>query len=296
MATDASCLAIINGEQVNDTISRFGQETGAIYVVDASDCWIAALADIDNQIALAESALSAFNLLHLDTSEVTLAIAEISSVREYATGSMIFSQWQWDHNDLNEDDQVGLCWYQDSGSRSQENAASCWAFTYTNGGYDQGYSYLVKPSKIGVATTLDSFDPVDPAIPAGTGGSWILKGPEDATETEKIAFGVRFSPSEGSNADPAVIAGTAEVVTYVSSRTAQTNASEEGTALLADGHFHLQQVTDNFSANIKWQSEQVDLNCWDEPSCNYVPPKKTGATAVTTVGAILAAFAALLTF
>ena len=93
MVTSAACLAVLDGTNVNETITRFGQETGAIYVVDASDCWAESLADIDNQIALAEDALNAFNLLHLDTSEVLAAIQEISSVREYATGSMVFSQW-----------------------------------------------------------------------------------------------------------------------------------------------------------------------------------------------------------
>jgi hypothetical protein len=85
-------------------------------------------------------------------------------------------------------------------------------------------------------------------------------------------------------------------VTYKSSRTVASSASEESTALFANTHFHLQQVTDNFSANVRWQSEQVELNCWSEATCAYVPPTGTGATAVTTVGAILAATVALLSF
>ena len=111
MANSAACLAVLEGTNVNEVISRFGQESGAIYAVDASDCWTAAVADIDNQIALAEEALNAFTLLHLETDEVLDAIEEIKGVREYSTGSMIYTQWQWNQGDVSEGDQVGLCWY-----------------------------------------------------------------------------------------------------------------------------------------------------------------------------------------
>ena len=124
--------------------------------------------------------------------------------------------------------------------------------TYSNGIYGSATSYLVKPSRIGANAELATFDPVDPALPAGTGGSWILKGPEDVNDEEKIAFGVRFGPAVGGNSDPAVFPGITEVVTYISSRTSSTSASEEPSALFADGHFHLKQVTDNFSANVRW--------------------------------------------
>lgn len=124
--------------------------------------------------------------------------------------------------------------------------------TYANGTYGSAASYLIKPSRIGANAELDTFDAVDPALPAGTGGSWILRGPEDVNDSEKIAFGVRFGPAIGGNSDPAIYPGITEVVTYISSRTATTSASEESSLLAVDGHFHLKQVTDNFSANIRW--------------------------------------------
>lgn len=82
-------------------------------------------------------------------------------------------------------------------------------------------------------------------------------------------------------------------MTYQASRTAPTSLSEN--TLAAVDHKMLQQ-SNSFGANYRWQSEQVEVLCYSDANCSYVPPPETGATAVTVVGSILAASIAMLSF
>jgi hypothetical protein len=118
-----------------------------------------------------------------------------------------------------------MCFYQDSGSRT-EHAANCWAFNFDNSSYDAGSSYQVRPSTIGTSTTLDEYTPLDVSHPVGTLGTWMLVNPTAAFGTTKIAFAAKFSPIIDDRDDPIIRSGDAEIVTYIASRTAFTNASE----------------------------------------------------------------------
>ena len=143
----------------------------------------------------------------------------IEAVRDYSSGLMLFTSYQWDEALIDSGDQIGLCFYQKSGI-SSENSASCWAYTYNgNGSYSSPDSYLIKPSSIGSNTVLEDFTTVDASLPSGTEGHWFLSSPETAFETTKRAFAARFSPKSDSRGDPTLKVGSAEIVTYQASRT-----------------------------------------------------------------------------
>jgi len=52
--------------------------------------------------------------------------------------------------------------------------------------------------------------------------------PTTAFGTTKIAFTAKFSPVVNDRDDPIISYGKAEIATYITSRTALTNASEQG--------------------------------------------------------------------
>lgn len=187
---------------------------------------------------------------------------------DYSAGKLIFTQWQWDQNDLSSGDQVGFCYYQKSTSAA-ENYASCWAYTYEGGQYDAGKSYLIKPSQIGKQTLLSDFEPIDATLPRGTAGSWIMSTPFTAFDSTKIAFAMRFSPNVSSSADPSVRIGAVEAVTYLQDRPSLISQTETS-ALLATEKMRLMQGVDSFSASTRWQSENQSLACYNEKTC-FVP-------------------------
>jgi hypothetical protein len=151
---------------------------------------------------------------------------------------------------------------------------------------------LIKASTIGVNSQLDDYTPVDASLPSGTEGHWFLSTPEVAFDTTKRVFAARFSPRSDSTSDPSIKVGKAEVITYDSARVKAANPSTE--TLASVDHAMLKQ-SDSFITNHRWQSEQVDLLCYSDANCSYVPPE-TGATAVTVAGTLLAAFVTMLTF
>lgn len=204
---------------------------------------------------------------------------------------MLVTSYQWDEAEISTGDQVGLCFYQKSGKAS-ENSTSCWGYTYSGNGYSSKDSYLVKASTIGVNSQLEDFDPVDASYPTGTEGHWFLSNPENAFDTTVKVWAARFSPKTDATADPSLKVGAAEIVTYQASRTAPTSLAE--TTLAAVDHKMLQQ-SNSFGANYRWQSEQVDVLCYSDANCAYVPPT-TGASAVTMAGTLLAACVAMLSF
>ena len=116
--------------------------------------------------------------------------------------------------------------------------------------------------------------------------------PENAFDTTVRVVAARFSPKSDSTSDPAFEVGSAEIVTYQASRTAPTSLSE--TTLATVDHKMLQQ-SNSFGTNYRWQSEQVEVLCYSDANCSYVPPE-TGASAVTMAGTILAACVAMLSF
>ena len=58
MAETPECLNILNGTTTGATPSSFASGNGFIYLVDGSDCWVNVIAQIDEQLALAESGLN----------------------------------------------------------------------------------------------------------------------------------------------------------------------------------------------------------------------------------------------
>ena len=287
MTEFTNCLSVLAGENTYGNITDFDQGNGQIYIIESKDCWADVSGDIENQLAYAEIGLQALEALHYPTDAIREQMKGIEAVRNYSKGIMLFTSYQWDEAKLENDDQVGLCFYQNSGS------ASCWGYTYGgNGTYTAKDSYLLNPSEIASNTTLDSFAQVDASFPSGTEGHWFLSDPETAFETTKKVFAARFSPESNSEADPSIKTGSADIVTYQASRTTPDTPSEE--TLLATDHKMLQQ-SNSFGSSFRWQVYQVDLLCYSEANCTYVPPS-TGATAVTTVGTLLAACVALLSF
>lgn len=205
---------------------------------------------------------------------------------------MLVTTYQWDEAELAAGDELGVCFYQKSG-KSSENSTSCWSYNYDgNGVYSAPDSYLLKASSIGVNSQLDAYDPVDASYPTGTKGHWFLSYPENAFDTTVRVVAARFSPKSDATSDPSFEVGSAEIVTYQESRTAPTSLSE--TTLATVDHKMLQQ-SNSFGANYRWQSEQVEVLCYSDANCSYVPPT-TGASAVTMAGTILAACVAMLSF
>lgn len=292
MTEYTNCLSVLAGETNYGNITDFAQGNGQIYIVESKDCWADVSGDIENQLAYAEIGIQALEALHYPTDAIREQMKGIEAVRDYSSGVMLFTSYQWDESELENGDQIGLCFYQKSGFAS-ENSTSCWAYTYSgNGAYTARDSYLIKPSSIGSNSTLEDFQPVDASLPSGTEGHWFLSTPETAFETTKKVFAARFSPKSDKRADPSIKVGNAEIVTYQASRTAPNSLNEE--TLLAVDHKMLQQ-SNSFGANFRWQSEQVKLTCYSDANCSYVPPE-TGATSVTVVGTMLAACVALLSF
>ena len=116
--------------------------------------------------------------------------------------------------------------------------------------------------------------------------------PVEAFGTTKIAFTAKFSPILNDRDDPIIKSGDAEIVTYITSRTAFTNASES--ALFSGSERRLGQ---SFDSSAKWSQESVVLSCYDDDSCETTTPDKTsGASVVTTVATILAACVTALVF
>ena len=153
MTDSVACLNILNGSIANSEPTTFGDGAGSIYILESSDCWNNVVGDLDNQIALAAEGLALLQALHYPTSRVEQAIEEISGVRSYASGLLTYTRWQWDQDTLENGDTVGMCWYQPSGSAA-ENHASCWAYEYSNSGYTNARSYLIKPSSIGSNSSI----------------------------------------------------------------------------------------------------------------------------------------------
>ena len=120
-----------------------------------------------------------------------------------------------------------------------------------------------------------------------------MSNPENAFDTTVKVWAARFSPKSGNTSDPTIKVGDAEIVSYQGSRTAPTSLSE--VTLAAVDHKMLQQ-SNSFGANYRWQSEQVEVLCYSDANCSYVPPEPTGASAVTMVGTILAACVTMLAF
>jgi hypothetical protein len=292
-----SCLAVLSGENSYGNVTNFQEGAGQIYIVDAAECWADVEADIENQLAYAEIGIAALEALHYPVETIREQMEGIEGVRDYSGGLMTFTSFQWDESTLESGDQLGLCVYQSSG-KSSENATSCWSVDYAgNGEYTSESSYLLKASTIGSNSQLEDFEPVDASLPSGTKGHWLITEPVVAFETTKKVFAARFSPKSNSTSDPSIKVGTTEVVTYQASRTsAPTNASETSNLSSVD-HMMLKQ-TNSFSTNYRWFSESVELLCYSDANCSYVPPapKPTGASAVTTVGTLLAACAAMLAF
>ena len=292
MTEYTNCLSVLAGENTYGNITDFAQGAGQLWLIDSAKCWADVSGDIENQIAYAEIGIAALEALHYNTDSIKAQIDGIKSVRNYSTGLMLVTSYQWDEAEIAAGDQIGLCFYQKSG-RSSENSTSCWAYDYAgNGAYNSQNSYLVKASTIGVNSQLEDFEPVDASYPTGTEGHWFMSSPENAFDTTVKVWAARFSPKSDSTSDPSIKVGDAEIVTYQASRTAPTNLSES--SLVAVDHKMLQQ-SNSFPANYRWQSEQVSLLCYSDANCSYVPPE-TGATAVTVVGTILAASIAMLSF
>ena len=325
MAETQACLNVLSGATVGGAPSYFDNTNGSIYLLQADDCWAEVVAQVDEQLALAQIGLENLEALHLPTEHVAEAIAEIATTRDYSEGLMVFSSWQWDESLLEEGDDIGMCWYQDSGTTT-ENYAQCWAYRWSGGAYNSGESYALRPSELSDTSTLDDYDPVDATVQVGTKGSWIISGPHEAFETTKIAFTAKFSPKVNDRTDPIIKEGATEVVTYLSSRVSLTNAAEVVADVDTDfslyTHPHLAQS--RWSASPKWTAETVNLGCYTTiaagyvPGCDYVPPPppepepeepvedddddttpttptSTGATALSMAGAILAS-ASLLAF
>lgn len=204
MSDFATCLSILGGENAYDNVTTFGDGAGSIYIVEASSCWADVQGDIENQLAYAEIGIAALEALHYPTDAIREQMAGIEGVRDYSSGIMTFTSYQWDEALLNSGDQIGLCVYQKSG-KSSENATSCWSFEYSgNGVYSDEESYLIKASTIGSESQLADFDPVDASLPDGTEGHWFTTAPAVAFETTKIVFAARFSPTSNSSGDPAI--------------------------------------------------------------------------------------------
>ena len=293
MTEYTNCLSVVAGENPYGNVTDFAQGAGQVYIIEAADCWADVSGDIENQLAYAEIGIAALEALHYPTDAIREQMAGIEAVRDYSNGLMTFTAYQWDESNIVAGDQLGVCLYQKSG-KSSENSTSCWAFGYQgNGAYDNGNSYLIKASEIGANSQLSDFEPVDASLPSGTEGHWFLTSPQIAFDATVRVFATRFSPKSDSTSDPSIKVGSAEVVTYQQSRTAPTIELPESN-LVAIDHPMLTQ-TNNFSTNYRWQSEQVDLTCYSDANCSYVPPA-TGATAVTVAGTMLAACISLLTF
>ena len=150
----------------------------------------------------------------------------------------------------------------------------------------------MKPSTIGVNSTLESFPAIDASYPQGTNGTWIIGTPELATGTTKRVSAYRFNPASSSSFDPAVYSGATEIVTYLSTRSSTTSASE---SLFSADHAMLKQ-TNNFTSNAKWTSEQVTLACYSDSDCSAPAPAETGAVSLAQVGAAVVALTAMLSF
>ena len=290
MTIPPACVSVLDKTTTNAKNSLFNEGNGLIYLLQADECWAGVLATIDNEIALANESLEEIRDLHYETDVVEAAIAEIASIRDYSDGLITFTQWQWDQAQLDDGDAAGVCVYQRS-STSVENAASCWVVEYNAGSYSSADSYLIKPSKIGTQSTINSFEPIDDTVPMGTKGAWLVTEPEVAFNSTRIAFAARFNPAESSPKDPALRIGNAEVVTYLGSR-ALANSGAETTELI-----RLQQASNHFSQNNKWQSEQVEIKCYSEDTCaDPTPTQPTGATSITTFGAAVCAMIAAFVF
>jgi hypothetical protein len=122
MAESIACLNVLDGTTSNDTPTTFDNGNGSIYILDGSECWSAVVLDIESQLELAYAGIAVLESLKLPTDTVEAAVAEVALAMDYSIGLMIFSSWQWDQDLLEDGDQVGMCFYQDSGTRT-ENAA-----------------------------------------------------------------------------------------------------------------------------------------------------------------------------
>ena len=59
----------------------------------------------------------------------------IEAVRNYSSGLMLVTSYQWDEAEISAGETMGLCVYQKSG-KSSENSTSCWAYDFSgNGAY-----------------------------------------------------------------------------------------------------------------------------------------------------------------
>ena len=199
-----NCLSVLAGENAYGNITDFAQGAGQLWLIDAKDCWADVSGDIENQIAYAEIGIAALEALHYPTDAIREQIAGIEAVRNYSSGLMLVTSYQWDEAELAAGDQLGVCFYQKSG-KSSENSTSCWAYNYAgNGTYSSQNSYLLKASTIGVNSQLEDFEPVDPSYPTGTEGHWFLSSPENAFDTTVKVWAARFSPKSDSRADPSL--------------------------------------------------------------------------------------------
>ena len=156
MVEQAACLSVLDGTTASPNKTVFNNGNGTIYILDGINCWNSVNEDINSQLAQATAGLRIAQALNLPTGAIQDAIEEVASAVNYSDGIMIFTAWQWDEADLNEGDQVGLCFYQESGS-SKENYSQCWSYLFEQGAYSTGNSYQIRPSQISKETTLQDF-------------------------------------------------------------------------------------------------------------------------------------------
>ena len=61
----------------------------------------------------------------------------VEAAKDYSQGLMLFTSFQWDESELEAGDQLGLCFFQDSGELI-ESSASCWTYDYAGDGFYSG--------------------------------------------------------------------------------------------------------------------------------------------------------------
>ena len=292
MAESITCASVLDGSAANPLPTRFDSDNGTMYILEVPECWATVKASLENSLLEIQNSIQELADLAYETDVVSQLTSEISELLDYTDGIMVYTSWQWDQNELADEDHVGVCYYQENTEGSSTYPASCWEISYRSGSYGSSHSYLIKPNQIGSQAALEEFTPIDIAKPRGTAGSWIVTNPTTAFESTKIAHAIRFSPAESSTADPAIRLGATEAVTYLSSRPTASSVVEETNLF-----HHLRQGSDSFASNARWSSEAVTLNCYNEATCpDPNAGDGTGATAVTTVAAVLAACVSILAF
>ena len=98
MTEYTNCLAVLAGEENYGNITNFAQENGQVYLVESKNCWADVSGDIENQLAYAEIGIQALEALHYPTDAIREQMKGIEAVRDYSSGLMLFTSYQWDES------------------------------------------------------------------------------------------------------------------------------------------------------------------------------------------------------